>query len=90
MGAYIGAGGMLLHLDEPLNPLYAKQLAKGDLRPATEQEEKGEAPGQPAENATVSQWRDWAIKTGLPKHEVSGMAKKQLIEYADSLGESQE
>lgn len=87
MGAYVGAGGMLLHLAEPLDPLYAKQLAKGDLRPATVEEEAGQAPSRPASSAGVGQWRDWAVETGMPKHEAMGMSKKQLMEYAESLDE---
>lgn len=89
MGAYVGAGGMLLHLDEPLDPLYAKQLAKGDLRHATVEEEAGQAPGRPSQSASVGQWREWAVESGLPRHEVEGMSKKQLQTYAESLDEGQ-
>lgn len=88
VGAYVGAGGSLVHLDEsrpgmPADPLMAKQLAKGSLRLATEPEAAGEAPSKPAGSAPVAQWREWAVANGLPPYEAEGMTKKALLLWAD-------
>lgn len=32
---YVGTGGMRVHLDEPLDPEMAKQIARGDLKPVS-------------------------------------------------------
>lgn len=108
VGIYVGEGGILLHLDEsrpgsPADPLMAKQLAKGALRPASVSElealanalaaaEEGKGKlvvivqGRPATSASVGQWRDWAISTGMPKYEAEGMSKKALLMWADADG----
>lgn len=93
-GAYVGDGGILMHLTEskpgqPANEHMAKQLAKGTLRPASVPEAAGEAPSRPATSATVAQWREWAIGAGLPAYEVEGMSKKAILLWADPDAESE-
>lgn len=91
VGAYVGDGGIVIHLDQaksgvPADPLMAKQFAKGTLRLATdaEAETEGVVHGKPSSNALVGVWRDWAISNGLPKYEAEGMSKKALMLWADS------
>lgn len=90
---YQGAGGLRLHLDEPLAPEMVKQVARGHLvpvdgeAPELEQAEasKGGAPDapleKPAANAKVDDWRAYAASLGMPEDEAAAATKKDCQEY---------
>ncbi|MDR3080538.1 MAG: hypothetical protein LBV60_06355 [Streptomyces sp.] len=100
---YQGSGGLRLHLDEPLSPQMADQVARGHLVPvddASESEQTGDnggasggEPKKPAANAKVDDWRAYAVSLGMPEDEAAGASKKDLQEYvqvvedADGSGE---
>ena len=83
---YIGAGGMRLHLDEPLSDEMAKQLANGQLHLVVEASamEDGQqalpAGGEvdrPAKNASVDKWRAYAAFRGMDGAEDATKAECQ-------------
>lgn len=87
---YQGAGGMRLHLDEPLSPQMAEQVRKGHLVPvgddvaAAEPEapEAQTAPERPAATAKVDEWRTYAVSLGMPEDDAKAATKAELQEYA--------
>ena len=92
---YQGAGGLRLHLDEPLSPQMADQVAKGHLVPvdgetAEPEEEAPQAPvaadpeapaSKPNANSRVDEWRAYAISLGMPEEDAADATKKDLQEY---------
>lgn len=90
---YQGAGGLRLHLDEPLSDEMAKQVARGHLvpvdgdAPEPEQAEtpEGNDPGapleKPAAGAKVDDWRAYAVSLGMPEDEAATATKKDCQEY---------
>ncbi|WP_329376043.1 hypothetical protein [Streptomyces sp. NBC_01483] len=93
---YIGAGGMRLHLDEPLSDEMAKQVAKGQLQPAVEPaaEDVQDAPPastdgeveRPAKNASVDKWRAYAAARGMDDAESA--TKTECQDYVQVLDEA--
>ncbi|MFI9598930.1 hypothetical protein ACIHCX_03445 [Streptomyces sp. NPDC052043] len=85
---YMGTGGLRLHLDEPLPPQMADQVARGHLVPVddnaveSEQADSGPAPVEkPAATAKVGDWRAYAISLGMPGDEAAAATKADLQEY---------
>lgn len=88
---YQGAGGLRLHLDEPLSDEMAKQLAKGHLAPvdgdAPEQVDAPEASdldapaAKPNANSPVADWRAYAVSLGMAEEDAAGATKKDCQEY---------
>lgn len=88
---YQGAGGLRLHLDEPLSDEMAKQVARGHLfpvdgdAPEPEQAPKSPETAGPAEkpmaNAKVDDWRAYAVSLGMPEEDAAAATKKDCQEY---------
>jgi hypothetical protein len=90
-----GAGGLLLHLDEPYSPQMEDQIRKGHLVPvgggAVEAEEaessaepKGngpEAAKKPNANSKVDDWRAYAVSLGMPEEEAADATKSDLQDW---------
>jgi hypothetical protein len=93
---YVGAGGMRLHLDEPLSDEMAKQVAKGQLHPvvdsAADEDGQQTLPGgeveRPAKNASVDKWRAYAASLGMDGAEDATKAECQ--DYVQVLDEARE
>lgn len=100
---YQGAGGLRLHLDEPLSDEMAKQVARGHLvlvdgeapeaeEPSTSTESDGDAK-RPNANSPVADWRAYAVSLGMPEEEAAAATKKECQEYVqvveDAHGDSQ-
>ncbi|MFB7707888.1 hypothetical protein [Streptomyces sp. NPDC056105] len=89
---YQGAGGLRLHLDEPLSPQMEEQVRKGHLVPVeadtpvaepvedgTPQEPAGDGePKRPTANSKVDDWRAYALSLGMPEDEAAGATKAEL------------
>lgn len=93
---YQGAGGLRLHLDEPLSPQMDDQIRKGHLVPVaadaseeeasteqTPQTPAGDEPKRPAANAKVDDWRAYAVSLGMPEDEARAATKAELIDWVD-------
>lgn len=88
---YVGAGGMRVHLDEPLSDEMAKQVAKGQLHPVIEPapaEEDAEQPApdpveaeRPAKNAPVADWRAYAVALGMEADDAKDATKAECQDY---------
>ena len=90
---YMGSGGLRLHLDEPLSPQMADQIARGHLVPVDGDEpepELQETPAdqpddgdvkRPAAGAKVDDWRAYAVSLGMPEDEAADAKKADLQEY---------
>lgn len=86
---YQGSGGLRLHLDEPLSPQMADQIARGHLVPVDEEPEPvvetPETPTEPAKrpaaNAKVDDWRAYAVHLGMPEDEAQAATKADLQEW---------
>jgi hypothetical protein len=89
---YQGAGGLRLHLDEPLSDEMAKQVAKGHLVPVADpvaEESEKEAPEsdpgddakRPNANSPVADWRAYAVSLGMSEEDAAGATKKDCQEY---------
>jgi len=92
---YQGAGGMRLHLDEPLSDEMAKQVAIGHLVPVNEEasEQEEESPQAPASsdpdapaakpnaNSKVDDWRAYAVSLGMSEEDAAAATKKDCQEY---------
>lgn len=99
---YQGAGGLRLHLDEPLSDEMAKQVARGHLVPvdgdAVEPEEM-EAPApadpnapavKPNANSKVDDWRAYAVSLGMPEEDAVAATKKECQEYVQVVEDAQD
>lgn len=64
---YVGAGGMRLHLDEPLDPVMAAQVDRGELRPA-DGDEAGFDPDRGVEPQVVQNGADAPAATRVGSH----------------------
>jgi hypothetical protein len=93
---YRGAGGLLLHLDEPLSDEMAKQVARGHLVPVDGEQPEPEpaddletpdpvdpdAPAaKPNANSKVDDWRAYAASLGMPEEDAATATKKDCQEY---------
>ncbi|MFE4420438.1 hypothetical protein [Streptomyces sp. NPDC056817] len=91
---YEGSGGLRLHLDEPLSPQMADQIARGHLVPVDDEPAEESAPeagqsgddGQapvkrPNANAKVDDWRAYAVSLGMPEDEAAAATKADLQEW---------
>ncbi|MFE7233910.1 hypothetical protein ACFVAF_25235 [Streptomyces sp. NPDC057596] len=92
---YEGSGGLRLHLDEPLSPQMADQIARGHLVPVDDEPEPADEPpevGQsgdgeqapvkrPSANSKVDDWRAYAVHLGMPEDEAAGATKADLQEW---------
>lgn len=90
---YRGAGGLSLHLDEPLSGEMAKQVTRGHLVPVdggapAPAEPKTPEPvdpntpaGKPAPAAKVDDWRAYAVSLGMSEDDAAAATKKDLQEY---------
>ncbi|MGW0581352.1 hypothetical protein ACWD25_36635 [Streptomyces sp. NPDC002920] len=93
---YQGAGGLRLHLDEPLSDEMAKQVAKGHLVPVVDEspaeEERPKAPvgdgdgagadvKRPNANSKVDDWRAYAVSLGMPEEEAAPATKADLQDW---------
>ncbi|MFJ3141719.1 hypothetical protein ACIPJM_04610 [Streptomyces halstedii] len=101
---YVGAGGMHLHLDDPLSPEMAKQVQRGHLVPVADPEPTPDSepetptpdPGQgggtkrPTANAKVDDWRAYALSLGMPEDDAKTATKVECQEYAQVVEDSQE
>ena len=101
---YVGAGGTRLHLDEPLSPQMAEQIAKGQLQPvvaspADPVEATGGAPGEglaegpaaadrPAKSAPVAEWRAYAVARGMSEDDAAAATKAECQDYVQVLDEA--
>lgn len=96
---YQGAGGLRLHLDEPLSDEMAKQVAKGHLVPVAEpvdeetpqvpEVDPGDDAKRPNANSPVADWRAYAVSLGMSEEDADGATKKDCQEYvavADGTG----
>lgn len=98
MGAreYQGAGGLRLHLDDPLSPEMEKQVARGHLVPveasaSTEELSSPTAPsGKPAATAKVDDWRAYAVTLGMSEEDAASATKKECQEYAQVVEDATE
>lgn len=105
MGAreYQGAGGLRLHLDEPLSDEMAKQVAKGHLvpvdgEPATEEPVEPQSPAvepdgdakRPNANSPVADWRAYAVSLGMPEEDALTATKKDCQEYVQVVEDAQD
>lgn len=85
---YQGAGGLRLHLDDPLSPEMEKQVARGHLVPveasgSTEEPNSPAAPsGKPATTAKVDDWRAYAVSLGMSEEDAASATKKDCQDYA--------
>ncbi|MCZ4506919.1 hypothetical protein O3Q52_01585 [Streptomyces sp. ActVer] len=100
---YQGAGGLRLHLDEPLSDEMAKQVARGHLVPVDGEAPELEESSAPAEpdgdakrpnaNSPVADWRAYAVSLGMPEEEAATATKKECQEHVqvveDAQGDSQ-
>lgn len=93
---YQGAGGLRLHLDEPLSDEMAKQVARshlvpvegGDSEPGPAETPVAPDPvdpaapgGKPAANAKVDDWRAYAVSLGMSEEDAAAATKKDCQEY---------
>lgn len=90
---YQGAGGLRLHLDEPVSPQMEDQIRKGHLVPVdgeaveaeTPVEPKVDDPGtsvkKPNANSKVDDWRAYAVSLGMPEDEAGDATKADLQEW---------
>lgn len=93
---YRGAGGLSLHLDEPLSPEMQKQVAAGHLVPVEGEaadQEQTETPAatspvdpdapveKPSANAKVDDWRAYAVSLGMSEEDAAAATKKDCQEY---------
>lgn len=93
---YQGAGGLRLHLDEPLSDEMAKQVARGHLvlvDGGDSEPEQAETPeemgptdpavqaGKPSANAKVDDWRAYAVSLGMSKDDAASATKKDCQDY---------
>ena len=99
---YVGAGGLRLHLDDPLSPQMAEQLAKGRLHLVPTEDDgdnvqetspaNGDGPGaeveRPAKNAPVDKWRAYAASRGMDGAEDATKAECQ--DYVQVLDDAEE
>ncbi|MEV8398815.1 hypothetical protein [Streptomyces niveus] len=97
---YVGAGGLRLHLDEPLSDEMAKQVAKGHLAPvdggqvepvapkAPESTDSDAPVGKPSANAKVDDWRAYAVSLGMDEGDAAAATKKDLQEYVQVVEDS--
>jgi hypothetical protein len=92
---YQGAGGLRLHLDEPLSPQMAEQVRKGHLVPvADDVAVEPEAPKtqtaseRPATNAPVADWRAYAVSLGMSEDEAKTSTKAELTDWAEVADDS--
>ncbi|MGW4822524.1 hypothetical protein ACWEP4_26910 [Streptomyces sp. NPDC004227] len=99
---YQGAGGLRLHLDEPLSPQMADQIARGHLVPVDDEPEPAEesAPEagefgdgeqapvkRPSANSKVDDWRAYAVHLGMPEDEAAAATKADLQEWVQVAGD---
>ncbi|MFJ8929239.1 hypothetical protein ACIRLA_21940 [Streptomyces sp. NPDC102364] len=90
---YQGAGGLRLHLDEPLSPQMAEQVSKGHLvpvsndasaePPATVDPADPDEPKRPTANAKVDDWRAYAVSLGMSEDEAQSSTKADLQEWVE-------
>jgi hypothetical protein len=96
---YQGAGGLRLHLDEPLSPQMEEQVRKGHLVPVNDDaaveepvEETSQGPVEPqgdddlkrpAGNAKVDDWRAYAVALGMSEDEAKASTKAELVDWVD-------
>lgn len=87
---YQGAGGLRLHLDEPLSGEMAKQVSAGLLAPVGDEASEPESPTpadpdapveKPNANSKVDDWRAYAVSLGMPEEDAAAATKKELQEY---------
>ncbi|WP_145503142.1 hypothetical protein [Streptomyces sp. CFMR 7] len=86
---YQGAGGLRLHLDDPLSGEMAKQVARGHLvliadTPPVKPEANGDASPalkRPGANAKVDDWRAYAVSLGLPEDDAVTATKQDCQDY---------
>ncbi|MEU2996902.1 hypothetical protein ABZ684_04895 [Streptomyces sp. NPDC006995] len=91
MGAreYQGAGGLRLHLDDPLSGEMAKQVARGNLVPIADAspvkpDGKGDASPElkrPGVNAKVDDWRAYAVSRGMSEDDAATATKQDCQDY---------
>ncbi|MYW34478.1 hypothetical protein [Streptomyces sp. SID2119] len=98
---YQGAGGLRLHLDDPLSPEMEKQVARGHLVPVTDSEPaapqessapsgRHDVPKKPAANAKVDTWREYAIALGMDPDQAKDATKSDCQDYAQVVEDSRE
>ncbi|MFJ6559970.1 hypothetical protein ACIQMV_08815 [Streptomyces sp. NPDC091412] len=83
---YQGSGGLRLHLDEPLSPQMADQIARGHLVPVDgdEPEQASDEPTpveKPAATAKVADWRTYAVSLGMPEDDAVAATKGDLQDW---------
>ncbi|MFE0692912.1 hypothetical protein [Streptomyces sp. NPDC058869] len=100
---YQGAGGLRLHLDDPLSPEMEKQVARGHLVPVVEAsgtdaeaangadaDTPAASSGKPATTAKVDDWRAYAVTLGMSEEDAAAATKKDCQEYAQVVEDSTE
>lgn len=97
---YQGAGGLRLHLEEPLSDEMAKQVARGHLVPVADAEQapEPEAPAsspespadvqRPAANAKVDEWRAYAVSLGMSEDDAKTATKADCQDYVTVVEQS--
>ncbi|MFG3136124.1 hypothetical protein ACGFZA_07860 [Streptomyces sp. NPDC048211] len=98
---YRGAGGLSLHLDEPLSDEMRKQVDSGHLVPvgAPEVEPKAKAPAKqetvvddapkrPGANAKAETWQAYAVALGMDPEQAKDATKADCQDYAQVVEES--
>jgi hypothetical protein len=99
---YRGAGGLRLHLDEPLSGEMAKQVASGHLALVDDDTAEPQEPGAPAPadpdapvakpnaNSKVDDWRAYAVSLGMPEEDAVAATKKECQEYVQVVEDAQD
>lgn len=94
---YQGAGGLRLHLDDPLSPEMEKQVARGHLVPVdagADAENPAGSPGvpsgKPAATAKVDDWRAYAVSLGMSEEDAATATKKDCQEYVQVVEDAAE
>ncbi|TXS34965.1 hypothetical protein [Streptomyces sp. OR43] len=99
---YQGAGGLRLHLDEPLSDEMRKQIARGHLVPVDDAPEAEpvkkapakaetaveEAPKRPGANAKAETWQAYAIALGMDPEQAKDATKADCQDYAQVVEEA--
>ncbi|MCX5145089.1 hypothetical protein [Streptomyces sp. NBC_00338] len=99
---YQGAGGLRLHLDEPLSDEMRKQVSRGHLvpvddAPEAESEKKApakaetvvdDAPKRPAANAKAETWQAYAVALGMDPEQAKDATKADCQDYAQVVEET--
>ncbi|WP_329616480.1 hypothetical protein OG244_28540 [Streptomyces brevispora] len=96
---YQGAGGLRLHLDEPLSDEMAKQVARGHLVPVASADEPTESTltdgvqsplVKPSATSKVDDWRAYAVSVGMPEDAAAEATKKELQEHVQVVEDAAE